>query len=145
MTKQLLAAYECVSCLPCAYSRKLSDMLLSPAPPRSFPALTAYLSLTTPNSVVLNTTYLPGRGSAKFDNAAGDDLGGGSAAKKRKAEQSKGSRGVEALKKVNTKGMKSLAELFGKQTAKAASGSSSAAGQKAGGSEPPAKKKKLAK
>ncbi|KWU42449.1 hypothetical protein RHOSPDRAFT_36057 [Rhodotorula sp. JG-1b] len=120
VTKQLLAAYD-------------------------FPALTAYLSLTTPNSVVLNTTYLPGRGSAKFDNAAGDDLGGGSAAKKRKAEQSKGSRGVEALKKVNTKGMKSLAELFGKQTTKAASGSSSAAGQKAGGSEPPAKKKKLAK
>ncbi|GAA5964105.1 hypothetical protein JCM8115_005342 [Rhodotorula mucilaginosa] len=119
VTKQLLAAYD-------------------------FPALTAYLSLTTPNSVVLNTTYLPGRASAKFDNATGDDLGGGSAAKKRKAVESKGSRGVEALKKVNTKGMKSLAELFGKQTAKA-SASSSAAGKKAGGEEPPAKKKKLAK
>lgn len=105
----------------------------------SFPALTAYLSLTTPNSVVLNTTYLPGRGSAKPDNAAGDELGGGSAAKKRKAEQSKGSRGVEALKKVNTKGMKSLAELFGKQAAKPASGS------KTDAKEPPAKKKKVAK
>lgn len=68
-------------------------------------------------------TYLPGRGSAKMGGGVSpDDLGGGSAAKKRKAEQSKGSRGVEALKKVNTKGMKSLAELFGKQTAKAPAG-----------------------
>ncbi|GAA5863946.1 hypothetical protein JCM3774_004427 [Rhodotorula dairenensis] len=114
VTKQLLAAYD-------------------------FPALTAYLSLTTPNSVVLNTTYLPGRGSAKFDSATGDELGGGSAAKKRKAEQSKGSRGVEALKKVNTKGMKSLAELFGKQSTKTTSGS------KADAKEPPAKKKKVSK
>ncbi|BGP56040.1 hypothetical protein JCM8202v2_003649 [Rhodotorula sphaerocarpa] len=88
-----------------------------------FPALKAYLSLATPNSVVLDMTYLPGRGSAKMAGGISpDDLGGGSAAKKRKAEQSKGSRGVEALKKVNTKGMKSLAELFGKQTAKAPAG-----------------------
>ncbi|GAA5987944.1 hypothetical protein JCM10908_007279 [Rhodotorula pacifica] len=120
VTKQLLAAYD-------------------------FPALTAYLSLTTPNSVVLNTTYLPGRGSAKFDSATGEELGGGSAAKKRKAEQSKGSRGVEALKKVNTKGMKSLAELFGKQTAKAASAPSAAATKKGEAKEPPAKKKKVSK
>ncbi|GAA5912073.1 hypothetical protein JCM5296_001359 [Sporobolomyces johnsonii] len=77
----------------------------------SFPSLTAHLA-TTNTSSVLGTTYLPGRGSAKLEAEA--SLGGGAAAKKRKAE-TKGSRGVEALKKVNTKGMKSLAEMFGKQ------------------------------
>ncbi|GAA5891678.1 hypothetical protein JCM6882_006164 [Rhodosporidiobolus microsporus] len=79
----------------------------------TFPTLTAYLSTNTGSSV-LNTTYLPGRGSAKFADD-GADLGGGSAAKKRKAEASKGSRGVEALKKVNTKGMSSLKDMFAKQ------------------------------
>ncbi|GAA5854086.1 hypothetical protein JCM8547_008220 [Rhodosporidiobolus lusitaniae] len=77
----------------------------------SFPALTTYLSSTS-NSSVLGTTYLPGRGAAKLEAA---ELGGGSAAKKRKAEASKGSRGVEALKKVNTKGMATLASMFAKQ------------------------------
>ncbi|GAA6002947.1 hypothetical protein JCM10207_001913 [Rhodosporidiobolus poonsookiae] len=84
----------------------------------SFPALAAFLSTNT-TSTVLTTTYLPGRGSAKLDNGGAGDGGAGAAAKKRKAEASKGSRGVEALKKVNTKGMSSLKDLFGKQTAKA--------------------------
>ncbi|GAA5826564.1 hypothetical protein JCM11251_002431 [Rhodosporidiobolus azoricus] len=80
-----------------------------------FPALSAYLSTNT-TSAFLDTTYLPGRGSAKFADD-GADLGGGAAAaaKKRKAEASKGSRGVEALKKVNTKGMSSLKDMFAKQ------------------------------
>ncbi|BGP25340.1 ribonuclease H2, subunit B [Rhodotorula toruloides] len=80
-----------------------------------FSALEAHLSTTT-NSSVLNSTYLPGRGAAKLEASFSGELGGGAAAKKRKAEQSKGSRGVEALKKVNTKGMKSLKDLFGKQS-----------------------------
>ncbi|GAA5938189.1 hypothetical protein JCM1841_002838 [Sporobolomyces salmonicolor] len=79
----------------------------------SFASLNAHLA-TTNTSSVLGTTYLPGRGSAKLE--AEVSLGGGAAAKKRKAE-TKGSRGVEALKKVNTKGMKSLAEMFGKPPA----------------------------
>ncbi|GAA6032627.1 hypothetical protein JCM8097_004849 [Rhodosporidiobolus ruineniae] len=87
----------------------------------TFPSLTAYLSLNT-SSAFLQTTYLPGRSSSSsnLDGGDGADGGAGAAAKKRKAEASKGSRGVEALKKVNTKGMSSLKDLFGKQTAKAA-------------------------
>ncbi|BGP32821.1 hypothetical protein JCM10296v2_004605 [Rhodotorula toruloides] len=84
----------------------------------SFTALDAHLSSTTDSSV-LNSTYLPGRGAAKLEASFSGELGGGAAAKKRKAEQSKGSRGVEALKKVNTKGMRSLKDLFGKQSQKA--------------------------
>ncbi|BGP16923.1 hypothetical protein JCM10213_007368 [Rhodosporidiobolus nylandii] len=81
----------------------------------AFPALTAYLSANT-GSTILGADYLVGRGSAKLDN--GGELGGGAALKKRKAEASKGSRGVEALKKVNTKGMSSLKDMFAKQSAK---------------------------
>ena len=86
-----------------------------------FPSLTSFLSSSHTTSSFLNTTYLPGRGgggSSKLVDG-GDSgalaLGGGNAAaqaKKRKLE-SKGSRGVEALKKVNVKGMKSLKEMFG--------------------------------
>jgi ribonuclease H2 subunit B len=87
--------------------------------------LNEFLSSNTSSSF-LGTTYLPGRGSSKDSDAS--SLGGGNAAaaaKKRKLE-SKGSRGVEALKKVNTKGMKSLAEMFGKQPpAKKAAGTTS--------------------
>lgn len=87
---------------------------------RSFPALTAYLSSSNVSSV-LGSTYLPGRAAAKLEAAlAGADLGGGAALKKRKAAESKGSRGVEALKKVNTKGMASLKDMFGRQAAKKA-------------------------
>ncbi|GAA5876320.1 hypothetical protein JCM16303_007099 [Sporobolomyces ruberrimus] len=80
-----------------------------------FSALSIFLSANT-TSAFLGTTYLPGRGSSKSESDL-STLGGGNAAaaaKKRKLE-AKGSRGVEALKKVNTKGMKSLAEMFGKQ------------------------------
>jgi len=98
---------------------------------RRFSALNAFLSSNTSSSF-LGTTYLPGRGSSKLDSDS-SSLGGGNAAaaaKKRKLE-SKGSRGVEALKKVNTKGMKSLAEMFGKAptagAAKTRSGATAAA------------------
>ncbi|BGP48869.1 hypothetical protein JCM10450v2_004748 [Rhodotorula kratochvilovae] len=104
----------------------------------SFPALTAYLSSSS-HSTVLGSTYLPGRGAAKLEAAlAGGELGGGAAAKKRKAAESKGSRGVEALKKVNTKGMASLKDMFGRQAAKK--------GDKKEGEEDkaPAKKKRKA-
>ncbi|GAA5830974.1 hypothetical protein JCM5353_004459 [Sporobolomyces roseus] len=100
----------------------LSHTLLSAY---EFPALTAFLSSHTSSSF-LGTTYLPGRGSSKLDGDSA--LGGGNAAaaaKKRKLE-SKGSRGVEALKKVNVKGMKSLAEMFGAAT----KGKASTAGAK---------------
>ncbi|GAA5932053.1 uncharacterized protein JCM15063_001110 [Sporobolomyces koalae] len=83
-----------------------------------FPNLVAYTSSHS-TSAFLGTTYLPGRKNSDLDiEASASKLGGGNAAaiaKKRKLE-SKGSRGVEALKKVNTRGMKSLAEMFGKQT-----------------------------
>ncbi|GAA5900235.1 hypothetical protein JCM8208_002060 [Rhodotorula glutinis] len=83
----------------------------------SFPALSAYLSSSATSSV-LGSTYLPGRAAAKLEAAlAGGDSGFGAAAKKRKAAESKGSRGVEALKKVNTKGMASLKDMFGRQAA----------------------------
>ncbi|GAA6058895.1 hypothetical protein JCM10212_002847 [Sporobolomyces blumeae] len=93
-----------------------------------FPELKAFLGNgNSISSSYLGTTYLPGRGSTKIEGEG--SLGGGAAAalaKKRKAE-TKGSRGVEALKKVNTKGMKSLAEMFGKQTAAAAGAKGKAA------------------
>ncbi|GAA5993483.1 hypothetical protein JCM5350_007977 [Sporobolomyces pararoseus] len=83
-----------------------------------FSALNSYLSSSTSSSF-LTTNYLPGRSSSNSDLSGVEaGLGGGNAAaaaKKRKLE-AKGSRGVEALKKVNTKGMKSLAEMFGKQS-----------------------------
>ncbi|GJN91104.1 hypothetical protein Rhopal_004121-T1 [Rhodotorula paludigena] len=103
----------------------------------TFPELTKYLSANT-TSNVLQTTYLPGRGSAKLEANGESDQGFGAAAKKRKAEQSKGSRGVEALKKVNTKGMSSLKDLFGKQAAKKTA-APSADEKETGG---PAKKKR---
>ncbi|GAA5838495.1 hypothetical protein JCM3766R1_005995 [Sporobolomyces carnicolor] len=92
-----------------------------------FSALDAFLNLNNDlGSSFLGTTYLPGRQSSKTsssdDPSSSSSLGGGNAAaaaKKRKLE-AKGSRGVEALKKVNTRGMKSLAEMFGKQQTAAA-------------------------
>lgn len=64
---------------------------------------------------MLSATYLPGRGGG-----GGGSNGFGAAAEKEKKRKaaSKGSRGVEELKKVNTKGMKSLAEMFAKPPAK---------------------------
>ncbi|GAA6049720.1 hypothetical protein JCM3770_004426 [Rhodotorula araucariae] len=103
----------------------------------SFPALETYLSSST-HSTVLGSTYLPGRAAAKLEAAlAGGELGGGAAAKKRKAAESKGSRGVEALKKVNTKGMANLRDMFGRQAANKVE-------KKGAGDDPaaPAKKKR---
>ncbi|BGP00213.1 Ribonuclease H2 subunit B [Rhodotorula toruloides] len=108
----------------------------------SFSELDAHLSTTT-NSSVLNSTYLPGRGAAKLEASFSGELGGGAAAKKRKAEQSKGSRGVEALKKVNTKGMKSLKDLFGKQSQKAVKKVEEPAEENAEEEKPAKKKRKV--
>jgi len=108
-----------------------SDRLLNtfdfPAslPHHSFPLLTAHLAAgpDPASSAILGTTYLPGRASAltgaaegpSFGTPADGGLGGGAAAvaAKKKKDAAKGSRGVEALKKVNTKGMKSLKDMFG--------------------------------
>ncbi|GAA5960470.1 hypothetical protein JCM3765_003645 [Sporobolomyces pararoseus] len=95
-----------------------------------FSALNSYLSSSTSSSF-LTTNYLPGRSSSNSDLSEAA-LGGGNAAaaaKKRKLE-SKGSRGVEALKKVNTKGMKSLAEMFGKQSSAPKAAASATKGKK---------------
>ncbi|GAA6010285.1 hypothetical protein JCM11491_006249 [Sporobolomyces phaffii] len=100
----------------------------------TFTALNEFLTSNSSSSF-LGTTYLPGRASSKVGaDAAATSLGGGNAAaaaKKRKLE-AKGSRGVEALKKVNTKGMKSLAEMFGKQqtTTRASSAAAAATAKK---------------
>lgn len=79
----------------------------------AFPNLTKMLESTTTSSV-LSTTYLPGRASSSAlgDEIAGNGFGAAAAlAKKRKAD-AKGSRGVEMLKKVSTRGMKPLAAMF---------------------------------
>lgn len=83
---------------------------------RRFPALEVHLASTTTSSV-LSSTYLPGRGSSNGEGAEGGNGFGAAAAKekKRKAD-AKGSQGVEALKKVNTKGMKKLDFFFTKKT-----------------------------
>ena len=88
---------------------------------RSFPLLDAHVAAApdAASAAILGTTYLPGRASAKNGTAEGpsfnSDGGGGAAAAaaKKKKEAAKGSRGVEALKKVNTKGMRSLKDMFG--------------------------------
>ncbi|KAK4058820.1 hypothetical protein OIO90_000266 [Microbotryomycetes sp. JL221] len=79
----------------------------------SFEAMDKYLATITTSSV-LSSTYLPGRGGKE---AGGDSLGGGAAAQKRKATVTKGSRGVEALKKVSTKSMSKLSTYFTKEPA----------------------------
>ncbi|GAA5947970.1 hypothetical protein JCM3775_001143 [Rhodotorula graminis] len=118
-------------------AKLVQDLLAS----YSFPALTAYLSSSATSSV-LGSTYLPGRAAAKLEAAlAGGDSGFGAAAKKRKAAESKGSRGVEALKKVNTKGMASLKDMFGRQ---AAGKKPEAAKKEAADESGPAKKKRKA-
>lgn len=93
----------------------------------SFPALTAHLS-TISTSSVLSTTYLPGRSSSSASLDADPESSGGNgggaaalAAKKKKAA-SKGSRGVEMLKKVSTQGMKTMDSFFGKAAPKPKSG-----------------------
>ena len=115
LAQNLLASYSYVRLLLLSALSLLAKLTYTLA--RSFPALSAYLSSTATSSV-LGSTYLPGRAAAKLEAAlAGGDSGFGAAAKKRKAAESKGSRGVEALKKVNTKGMASLKDMFGRQAA----------------------------
>lgn len=108
---------------PLSSSHTCSTLTHTPSLP-SFPLLTAHLACAPDPAAhaVLGTTYLPGRASAlagtaegpSFNNGGGDGGGGAAAAAaKKKKEALKGSRGVEALKKVNVKGMRSLKDMFG--------------------------------
>lgn len=69
---------------------------------------------STTTSSVLSTTYLPGRASSSAlgDEITGNGFGAAAAAAKKRKLDAKGSRGVEMLKKVSTRGMKNLADMF---------------------------------
>ena len=71
---------------------------------------------STTTSSVLSTTYLPGRSSslALGDEISGNGFGAAAAAAKKRKLEAKGSRGVEMLKKVSTRGMKSLSDMWKK-------------------------------
>lgn len=98
----LLSSYSCVAF-------RLATIAFANVSSCSFPALTAHQS-TISTSSVLSSTYLPGRSSSSGPAGGGNAA---AAAKKKKAA-TKGSRGVEALKTVSTKGMSKMESFFKK-------------------------------
>ncbi|SCV71368.1 BQ2448_2956 [Microbotryum intermedium] len=93
-----------------------TSMVLTEAYP--CPTLDTHLT-SLQSSSVLSATYHPGRTSGSGGGGSGGAGGAGTAAAVAKAKKlaSKGSMGVEQLKKVSTKGMKKLDSFFTKQPA----------------------------